>query len=79
MLVHVFIRLYGGVVRKSHSIFTQELAEWLVRISLLASSGLLEVKVVEVKSVDVLRSKFRTINVVRTEKSSSLINSSNIS
>ncbi len=53
MLSHVLIGLNGAVSRVGHSVLSKELTEWLVWVSSNALSWLLEVKVEEVKDINV--------------------------
>ena len=74
----MFIRGNSGVTWEGHSVLAQDLTEWLVGISLSASSWSCEVKIEEVKSVNILWSELWAIDVVWSEHTCSLVDSSNV-
>ena len=71
----MFVRLNGRVTWVGHSVLSENLAERLVRVSLLADGGSLEVKVEDVDGVDILGSKLWAVDVL--EESSCLIDGGN--
>ena len=78
MLSHVVIGRDGRVTWERHSVFAQELAERLVRVSSLACSWLFEVSVEECEGVNVFGCELRTIDLAWGEKSGSLVHCSNV-
>jgi hypothetical protein len=73
----VFIGINGRNTREGHSVFSEQLAESRVRISILALLGSLKGSIEEVEVGQILGREFLRINVKIIKESSSLVASNN--
>ena len=77
MLSHAAVGLDGRVPGVDHAVLAEDLAVWLIRVSVLANGRSGVVLIEDVESVDIARSELRSVDL-SWEKSGSLIGSGDV-